>query len=374
MQQMEEEDEREREKLQARIQQLEADVDRYSRSIVSWSAKCQSLGDELSNERRLRTEAEERVETYGNIKFRADDVVPLRPRNVRQEPISDSGIVQTGTEEAAGQKEDDFVGCGKCSIETRCECIEQAFDINDIASGLAGLPSKRPHSPTSTGGSKKARSSSAVEVEPEEEREIDFTEKFSSKRSTALTSASNNGLTATAAPDPCGFCQDGTPCICAQMAAEERRSYNDNKPLAIQNTPKPSEPSKNPCINGPGTCQQCRSDTNSKRFCKSLAASLKKTKVQPSVAQPAATVTPVTDSSSQESITQAITGVSLSCADAYATLSRHPAYERASQDPEAWLPKLATIPGGIERTAFEVEAASVMQTLRFFDRRFGRDA
>ena len=373
MQQMEEEDEKEREKLQARIQQLEADVDRYSRSIVSWSAKCQSLEDELSNERRLRTEAEERMEMYETIKFRADNVVPLRPRNARQEPISDPVTNQTGSEAAAGQKEDDFVGCGNCSIETRCECIEQAFDINDIASGATGLTSKRPHSPASMGGSKKARPSSALEVEPEEEREIDFTEKFSTKRSAALTSTSNNVLTATAAPDPCGFCQDGTPCICAQMAAEERRSYNGSKPPA-QSTPKPSGPSENPCINGPGTCQQCRSDPNSARFCKSLAASRNNTKAQSSVAQPAATVTPVTGSSSQESSTQAITGVSLSCADAYATLSRHPAYKRASQDPGAWLPKLATIPGGIERTAFEVEAASVMQTLRFFDRRFGQDA
>ena len=374
MQQMEEEDEKEREKLQARIQQLEADVDRYSRSIVSWSAKCQSLEDELSNERRLRTEAEGRIEMYGKIKFPTDDVVPLRPRNVHQQPISDPGIDQTGAEAAAGQKKDDFVGCGNCSIETRCECIEQAFDISNIASGATGPPSKRPHSPASMGGIKKARPSSAVEVEPEEEREIDFTEKFSTKRSAALTSASNNVLTATTAPDPCGFCQDGTPCICAQMAAEDRRSYNDNKPPTFQSNPKPSEPPENSCINGPGTCQQCRSDANSKNFCKSLAASLKTTKAQSSVAQPVATVTPVTGSSSQESSTQAITGISLSCADAYATLSRHPAYERASQDPGAWLPKLATIPGGIERTAFEVEAASVMQTLRFFDRRFGRDA
>lgn len=374
MQQMEEEDEKEREELQARIQRLEADLDRFSRSIVSWSAKCQSLEDELSNERRLRTEAEERMKMYGNIKFRADDVVPLRPRTARQEPISDPGINQTGTEAAAGQKEEDFGGCGNCSLGTRCECIERAFDISDIASGATGPPSKRPHSPISMVGSKKARPSSAVEVEPEEGREIDFTEKFSTKRSAALASASNSVLTTIAAPDPCGFCQDGTPCICAQMAAEERRSYNDHRPSAMQSTPKPSEPLENPCINGPGTCQQCRSDANSKLFCESLAASRKNTKAQFSVVQAAATVTPVTVSSSQESSTQAITGKPLSCADAYTTISRHPAYERASQDPGAWLPKLATIPGGVERTAFEVEAASVMQTLRFFDRRFGQDA
>ena len=40
------------------------------------------------------------------------------------------------------------------------------------------------------------------------------------------------------------------------------------------------------------------------------------------------------------------------------------------------MPHLATVPGGggggKERTAFEVEAASVMGVLRFFDRRFGK--
>ena len=36
------------------------------------------------------------------------------------------------------------------------------------------------------------------------------------------------------------------------------------------------------------------------------------------------------------------------------------------------MPRLATVPGGVEgRTAFEVEAASVMGVLKFFDRRFG---
>jgi hypothetical protein len=37
------------------------------------------------------------------------------------------------------------------------------------------------------------------------------------------------------------------------------------------------------------------------------------------------------------------------------------------------MPQLATVPGGIERTAFEVEAASVMGVLKFFDRRFGNE-
>lgn len=71
--------------------------------------------------------------------------------------------------------------------------------------------------------------------------------------------------------------------------------------------------------------------------------------------------------------------LTLSCADAFTTLSRHPNFNRASDEISTWLPKLHTLPnpqdlalaearGG--RAAMEVEAASVMGVLRYFDRRF----
>ena len=66
--------------------------------------------------------------------------------------------------------------------------------------------------------------------------------------------------------------------------------------------------------------------------------------------------------------------VTLTCADAYTTLSRHPAYERASGDIANWLPKLNANPTGAEgRPAMEIDAANVMAVLRDFDRRFGTD-
>lgn len=369
MQQMEEEDEKEREKLQTRIQQLEADVDRYSRSILSWSAKCQRLENDLSNERALRAKVEERMESSREIDSKENDVVRLRPRNASRGTSRGIDTTQRSIRGAAAQEEVAFLGCGNCSAETRCECIEQVFEIGGIADDLIYHSYKRPHSPTLVAESKKVRQSSVPDVQPNEEREIDFTERFSTKCPAALTSAATN-----TAPDPCGFCQDGTPCICAEMTAEDRRPHNSIERLAFQSIPKPLEPLENPCVNGPGTCQQCRSDANSTLFCKSLAASRKKTRAQTSTAQTSGTIMPQTGSTSQKSIEQATFGISLSCADAYATLSRHPAYERASEEPGAWLPKLAAKSGGAERTAFEVEAASVMQTLRFFDRRFGRKA
>ena len=370
MQQIEEENEKECESLQSRIQQLEAEVDRCSRLVVSWSTKYQAIVGELSNERKLREEAEGRVKSAEDAEF-GDDVVPLRPRNDRHKPHPE--IAQLSIEATVAPQEDAPIGCGKCTIDTHCECIEQAFGLSDMHDESPST-FKRPHSPSSGVESKRNRHSLAVDYKTEvEECEIDFTEQFSTKRAPTLTSTSANSLNATTALDSCGFCQDGTACICAEMAAEEKRSNSNPDSLIVQSPVKALKPSENPCANGPGSCQQCRSDSNSTFFCKSLAASRNNLRSQPPLAQPSDANTPQTTSMSQGPREQAITGISLSCADAYATLSRHPAYERASEDPGAWLPKLATIPGGAERPAFEVEAASVMQTLRFFDRRFGRE-
>lgn len=69
-------------------------------------------------------------------------------------------------------------------------------------------------------------------------------------------------------------------------------------------------------------------------------------------------------------------GLTLSCADAYTTLSRHPAYERASGDIAKWLPKLHATESSTSmngRPALEIDAANVMAVLKDFDRRFGQN-
>lgn len=71
--------------------------------------------------------------------------------------------------------------------------------------------------------------------------------------------------------------------------------------------------------------------------------------------------------------------LTLSCADAFTTLSRHPNFSKASDEISSWLPKLHMLPDPRDvamaesrdsRAAMEVEAASVMGVLRYFDRRF----
>ncbi|SPQ21526.1 30cf1118-da73-4909-86a1-d81a5c66912c [Thermothielavioides terrestris] len=79
-------------------------------------------------------------------------------------------------------------------------------------------------------------------------------------------------------------------------------------------------------------------------------------------------------------------GLSLSCADAYKTLSSHRHFDRAADDIGSWLPKLKALPvprpqpgpaggrglGRDGRAPIEVEAASIMSVLKDFDVRFGR--
>jgi hypothetical protein len=80
-------------------------------------------------------------------------------------------------------------------------------------------------------------------------------------------------------------------------------------------------------------------------------------------------------STSSDSITANDPNITLTCADAYTTLSRHPGYERASGDIASWMPKLdahsVATPEKLEgRPAMEIDAANVMSVLKDFDRRF----
>jgi hypothetical protein len=66
-------------------------------------------------------------------------------------------------------------------------------------------------------------------------------------------------------------------------------------------------------------------------------------------------------------------GLSLSCADAYKTLSSHRNFEKAAEQIGEWLPSLKMHPVQMAgRAPMEVEAASIMSVLKGFDIRFGR--
>lgn len=423
---IEDDNEKEVDSLRAQVVHLQKEVEQYRSDLMTWAERCRRLESELNNLKASRS-----------------------PHH---------HDVQSG---------DTTVGCGNCTTESRCQCIDDAFDT--LGAEGHSTSEKRPHSPSPTSSGKR------IKVEPQEALEIDFTTIHS--RPSVPRPMDISHTNATTVADPCGFCSDGTPCICAEMAAEQEAAHSAPRPQPVRSqpsssrlprlsqfTPPPSEgdvsmpstsapptaaSSTSPCANGPGTCAQCQADPNSTLFCKSLAASRSQTQTQAAagccggrgadggccqtqdVSQPSATdAVPLPPRGSRKTRSSARTSaqttqpppaptdpspsastqrtVTLTCADAYTTLSRHPAYERASAEITSWMPKLhasdspspslsASGGGGGKgldgghlsarragaagssgrarpsRPAMEIDAANVMAVLRDFDRRFGRE-
>lgn len=289
--------------------------------------------------------------------------------------------------------------CGKCSLGTRCECLET------LTASIPAPDLKRPLPP-----------SSPPSTSPEEKRqraddglalETDFTAMFASQgnkdsASSALppsTQSQLQPLMSLDPRDPCGFCKEGTYCICAdsmvgpipavssasQQAAEQTQtrtpppSENDVVPTPMEVTatgaiklpslrslqggrPSSAAQSTPPArtggcgVNGPGTCAQCLADPKSGLFCRSLAANFEKSNPGSSAggggccggggpggcckagqSDTAAPGAPRAGSSSD-------LGLSLSCADAYKTLASHRHFDEAADDIGSWLPKLKALP------------------------------
>lgn len=385
MKMMEEEDEKEQAELRGRIKQLETEVEKYSDMVASWRQKYEELETRCARESELRENAERELDIWRGGKGSGTDAVRLPPRHstVRSQDLNQNqkgGIIENSMNHVDYEVP---MGCGNCTKDSRCECVEQAFDISNISPDILISPNKRPLSPSSTPDSKRSRQDSYENQNDDEINEIDFTARFSARRPSGQENCNSAvSVSSMARPDPCGFCEDETPCVCAEMVREisgmttRTSNVEIQKPTPAPPSRKPSPVKQNPCINGPGNCAQCLANPNSTLFCKTLAATRSNAPSQPaSQAQlPNGPIHPSAIVPPSRSSNEAVRGVTLTCADTFATLSRHPAFDLASEELGAWMPKLTTVPGGVQRTAFEVEAASVMGVLRFFDRRFGRDA
>lgn len=319
-------------------------------------------------------------------------------------------------------------GCGKCGFGAPCQCID---DMENVVG--PGQDLKRPLSPSNPSSSGKRHRSNAGAVL---DTETDFTAMFS--RKTAAISAQQSPYqmpqpdpqmpSADSIPfkDSCGFCKDGTYCMCAEDAAMATPAMTPTAetlpPISHQTqTPPPSEPDIYPpplvmemtadgavklprrtqpqphkkptktnsrgCgANGPGTCAQCQADPKSGLFCRLMAAKFDREKGGPSgggcCGGKGAGGGCCKAGPDKEKITlPSLPSLGLSCAEAYQTLSSHRNFDRAADDISSWLPKLkATTPNGTVRTgahrgrqAIEVEAASIMSVLKEFDVRFGRE-
>lgn len=408
MKTIEQEDKKEQDQLRSVVERLQVEVETYSGELFAWRDRCQRLEKELDAERARRQPSQTQVKVLGAEVPVPTDAVPLPPRTSTRPK---SAIVQ-GMQNS--QMRDQFpteevaIGCGKCSMNSRCECIEQAFNIENIGSDIPNTISKRPHTPYGLTSNRRHRQTPnyMVKTGSDTDMEIDFTTKPALQpdigTSAPVQASGHENLVA----DPCGFCSNGTPCICAEMTfgvptGRESRTA----PARMQCTPPPSDGDvirpdlqalvggtsfSNPCINGPGTCAQCQADPQSTLFCKSLASTRNSALASTMKAQVLADTAVQcrgkagTCCSGSESLDQTSPGAitytdaaqpTVTCADAFTALSRHPAYERASAQWGEWLSQLQTNTShsrGMEnRTAYEIESASVLGVLRFFDRRFG---
>jgi hypothetical protein len=215
--------------------------------------------------------------------------------------------------------------------------------------------------------------------------------------------------------DGCGFCKEGTYCVCAEtaMATPAMTPSDTLPPISHQTqTPPPSEPDiippqmamemtaegavklprRNPrqaraasntptsrgCGGkGPGTCAQCQADPKSGLFCRLMAAKLGGADGGCCGGKGADGGCCKSGGPKKSGITlPSLPSLGLSCAEAYQTLSSHRNFDKASDDIGSWLPKLRATPASDEQQPnkimpMEVEAASIMSVLKDFDVRFG---
>lgn len=401
--------------LRDKVSSLTHEVEQSKREIAWWRDRCHSLEKErradvgyrnysVSSSKSSNVPRPVSAEQQMSMSSRSSmQATPQESRHIG-EPNNTNG--SSDDNDGAGKDE---LGCHRCSL-AHCQCIEDAFNMP----GVESLPSNQAESDNKI---KQLQVEPQVKAEPEE-MEIDFTSRFAGSQ----PQADESSTISSPAVDPCGFCQDGTPCICAEVAAaQEEEQHNNKRPrrnstenanrlAPLQNisqfTPPPSDSdarsevtlppisqATNLCVSGPGTCGQCQADPKSTLFCKSLAATRLPTAspgccggnkgngggcCQSGTGSAAKTADRSTVPSRDN--TGGTPPLTLSCADTFTTLSRHPKFSRASDEIDTWLPKLHTLPdpktlsGDSEnirsRPTMEVEAASVMGVLRYFDRRF----
>lgn len=397
--------------MRAKISKLEADVERFSGEVQSWRLRCDTLDRIAEYERREKDAALAELAYLRNgSRTTGTDAVPLPPRHLRHheqrvpepqpqhvhELESDSlgcgGCTSGGNcacvEQALAISQN---GCGKCTPDTHCECLEETIKATTLPTPLE---LKRSHSPSTEDYAEKRQRQS----DPSTPLEMDFTAQFSSKPAPPQESI----VITRPQGETCGFCEEGTYCMCAEAAAAAAASNEQNHenrlaPILNAVTPPPSDsdvdgtlvklPSLQPnsmhrpltapaptnsCANGPGTCQQCQADPKSGLFCRSLAA-LRAS----GSAVPERCCGGNADGGgcckSLPTATPSQSPPSLSCADTYKTLATHKNFDQASDELSTWLGRLhATPPAHPGRAPMEVEAASVMGVLKLFDRRFGR--
>ncbi|CAK7271307.1 hypothetical protein SEPCBS119000_004533 [Sporothrix epigloea] len=231
--------------------------------------------------------------------------------------------------------------CGKCTLGSKCACLEASIDAMTGA-GFSAAPSdlKRSHSTSSSTSLPPDEKRARFYNEVDNTNEIDFTHMFSRQKSSISTARTplpsmqprHQQPPQSQPPTPrfeiplkerCGFCSDGTYCVCADsmpgvtmtgsLAISQQKtpppSENDVIPMPMEvtatgaiklssmaalrrqqqqqqqrqmstpalSTSTSTDAPRSKCgSSGPGTCAQCLADPVSGLFCRSLAANFER--------------------------------------------------------------------------------------------------
>lgn len=434
--------------------------------LQSFRSRCVLLESMLERERQERVRAEAQAEalrrqagdTYSRIGGPPIQHAPLQhpgePADARQlsshdKTLSISNIITppdtVGSSNQArhAQHEAEIsLTCGNCSVNGPCACVEEVLAstsgcgrcgfgepcqcLEDMPSALGLKRGPSPSSPASYGKRHRPSAGLVTDGFPGSSRAPGSSQTLQ----TAYPMAESQMLSSDSMPlkDRCGFCKEGTYCLCAEEAAQARAAEAGTEiptetpsleaalppPLSQQTeTPPPSEPDVVPhplvmemtadgavklpprrsrqvnqpmtgsggCgAGGPGTCAQCRADPKSGLFCRLMAARLDREQGGCCGGRGPGGGCCKSGPTPERITLPSLPSLGLSCAEAYQTLSSHRNFDRAADDMGSWLPKLkAAAPGrGSDnqqrgRHAIEVEAASIMSVLKEFDVRFGRE-
>lgn len=365
--------------------------------VQSFRSRCLLLENLLDKERteriRAETEAESlrrRQQEYQTINAHAS------PLNQERRSMS---IHHTQRQDSLPQiipsrENDDSLSCGRC-LPGACACADEAFASMNTFSQSNDL--KRPASPSAPVANEKRQRPSLPDI------------------ITADTDHHLPSVQDSVFKDGCGFCKDGTYCVCADtsMATPAMTPTHDTLPPITHQvqTPPPSEPdasyngmameitsdgavklpkrssaasrpaptSRSCGPNGPGSCAQCKADPKSGLFCRLMAAKASREGITSGCCGGKGADGGCCKTKKQPITLPSLPSLGLTPAEAYQTLSSHKNFERASDDIGSWLPKLRTTPMGEREGStqqpkmapVEVEAASIMSVLKDFDVRFG---
>lgn len=241
--------------LKAKVAKLEADVERFNGELHSWRLRCDTLDRIAEYERREKEAALAELAYLRNgAQTTGTDAVPLPPRRLRHDHAKISTPLQQPS--PAAHQDDVSMGdcegcdptsrcacidkaleistksCGKCTLDTPCQCLEDTLNATE---SLDVIELKRSHShPIREYSEKRQRHSDASTP-----LEVDFTAQYSTSRNLIPPQPT---VHLKPPGESCGFCEEGTYCMCAEAAAMAN-GENENRlpPLLNEATPPPSD-------------------------------------------------------------------------------------------------------------------------------------